>query len=350
MKQVKNIKGVNMFPTLKDIADRVGVHPSTVSRVLRGKETLPVTEEMRQRILAVAKELNYQPNHLARAFRLKKTQTVGLIIPDISNPFFSGIARSIEIASYQADYNLVVCNTDEEQVKEIQMVNMLLNRGVDGLIIAPVQDCYQHIQKLCERNFPLVLIDRYFKDIETNAVISDNEEAAFNAVSFLARAGLHRIGFISGRKNIYTIIARLIGYKKAINKHHLDDDPSLVSENGFTLDSGYKSTLQILSTRYPPTALLISGNLISVGALKAIFEKKLSIPDDISIVGFTDFICSEYWVTPMSTITHPLPEMGEQAFNLLLRHMQSDKPLPYSKIVVKTKFTIRESIKTFYPV
>jgi LacI family transcriptional regulator len=336
-----------MFPTLKDIANRVGVHPSTVSRVLRGKETLPVTEEVRKKILAVAKELNYQPNHLARAFRLKKTQTVGLIIPDISNPFFSGIARSIEIASYQAEYNVVVCNTDEEQEKEIHLVNLLLNRGVDGLIIAPVQDSFQHIQKLCDRNFPLVLIDRCFNEIETNAVISDNEEAAFNAVSFLARAGHNRIGFISGRKNIYTIVARLKGYKKAVTKLHLDDDPSLVSENGFTLESGYKSTLQILSAKYPPTALLISGNLITVGALRAIFEKKLSIPDDISLVGFTDFICSEYWMTPMSTITHPLPEMGEEAFNLLLQHMQSDTPLPYSKIVVKTSLTIRESIKTF---
>lgn len=334
-----------MFPTLKDIAARVGVHPSTVSRVLRGKENLLITEETRQRILTVAQELNYEPDHLARAFRLKKTQTIGLIIPDISNPFFSGIARSIEYASSAANYNLVVCNTDEVQDKEIKLVHTLLSRGIDGLILAPVQDCYQHIQDLYQKKFPLVLIDRCFENIDTNSVISDNEQAAYSAVAHLAKAGHRRVGFISGRKNIYTICQRFLGYEKAVRDYHLDDEKILLSENGFTAQSGYESTVKLLSIDVPPTALLISGNLITVGSMKAILEKGLIIPDDISIIGFTDFICSSFWITPLSTITHPLEEMGHQAFALLLAHMQSKEPLTNSKIVVKTEFTLRNSVR-----
>jgi DNA-binding LacI/PurR family transcriptional regulator len=334
-----------MFPTLKDIAERAGVHSSTVSRVLGGKENLLITEETRQRILAVAKELNYQPNHLARAFRLKKTQTIGLIIPDISNPFFSGIAHSIEKASSSAEYNLVVCNTDEKQDKEIHLVHTLLSRGIDGLILAPVQNRYQHIQDLCNKNFPLVLIDRCFENIDTNVVISDNEHAAYQAVVHLAKLGHHRIGFVSGRKNIYTIQQRYSGYKKAVTDYHLEGDTSLTSENGFTSKSGFESTLKLLSIESPPTALLISGNLITVGAMQAIMEKGLLVPDEISIIGFTDFICSPFWIAPLTTITHPLEEMGKKAFATLLERMQAEKPLPNAKVVVKTKLTIRKSVK-----
>ncbi len=334
-----------MFPTLKDIAERAGVHPSTVSRVLRGKENLPISDETRQRILSVAKELNYQPDQLARAFRLGKTHTIGLLIPDIANPFFSRIARSIEIASYKADYNLVVCNTDEEQEKENHFVNTLLRRGVDGLIIAPVQDADAHIKDLCERHFPLVLIDRCFDDIDTNAVISDNETAAYNAISYLAKANHRRIGFVSGRQNIYTIRKRLVGYKRAILDFDLDDDPSLMSGYGYNVESGYHATLKLLSMQNPPTALMISGNLISVGTMKAISEKHLSIPEDISVVGFTDFISVPYWSAPLTTVTHPIEEMGVKAFDILFRRMESSEPLANEKVVIKTQFEIRQSVR-----
>jgi len=263
----------------------------------------------------------------------------------LKDPFFSGIARSIEQASSLAKYNLVVCNTDEVQEKEIQLVHTLLGRGIDGLILAPVQDCYQHIQDLYEKRFPLVLIDRCFENIDTNAVISNNEQAAYHAVAYLAKVGHRRVGFISGRKNIYTICQRFSGYKKAIRDYHLDDEPFLLSENGFTAQSGYQSTLKLLSIDVPPTALLVSGNLITVGTMQAILKKGLKIPHDISIIGFTDFICSSFWLTPLSTITHPLQEMGHKAFDLLLTHMQAKEPLTNSKIIVKTKLTLRDSVR-----
>lgn len=320
-----------------------GVHPSTVSRVLRGKENIPIPEATRQRIKKAAKDLKYMPDERARALRLGKSHTVGLVVPDISNVFFAEIAKSVEIESYRAGYTLVVCDTNEEQEKEIHFVNNLISRGVDGLIIAPVQDTADHIFELKKRNYPFVLIDRCFEEMEANAVISDNEDAAFKAVAHLAGLGHKRVGFLSGRQNIYTIRKRLVGYKKAVEEYELENDDALICGDGFTFQSGYEATLDILSLPNPPTALLISGNIITLGAFKAILEKGLKIPDDISMIGFTDNIISPYLVCPLTTISHPLREMGSKAFELLIKHVETKDYLPCSEEIIKTQFNVRKS-------
>ena len=340
---------VSILATLKDVAAMAGVHPSTVSRVLRGKENIPITETTRQRIKKAAKDLKYLPDERARALRLGKSHTIGLVVPDISNVFFAEIAKSIEIESYEAGYTLVVCDTNEEQEKEVHFVNSLISRGVDGLIIAPVQDSADHIFELKEKNYPFVLIDRCFEEMETNAVISDNEDAAFKAVAHLAGLGHKRVGFLSGRQNIYTIRKRLAGYKKAVEEYNLEKDEALICGNGFTFESGYEATFGILSLANPPTALLISGNIITLGAIKAILEKGLSIPDDISMIGFTDNIISPYLVCPLTSISHPLREMGKKAFDLLIKHVESKDHLPITEEIIKTQFYVRKSTSRILP-
>ena len=330
--------------TLKDVAALANVHASTVSRVLRGVENVPITEETRKRVAAAAKSLNYQPDQRARALRLGKSNTIGLIIPDISNPFFADIAKSIEQDSSEAGYTLVVCASNENQEKEIDFVLNLISRGIDGLIIAPVQDSFEHLVELKNRNYPIVLIDRCFEDFKTNAVISDNEAAAFDAVEYLKEFGHLRIGFLSGRSSIYTIRKRLQGYQNAVDLLDLDSDEALVSAGGFTFEEGYAETMEMLSISNPPTALLIAGNRITFGALKAIVELGLSIPTDISVIGFTDSIVSPYLVAPLTTISHPLQQMGSRAFRLLLNNLNAKEHLPTSKIVVKTTMHVRGSV------
>ena len=329
--------------TLKDVAALAKVHPSTVSRVLRGLENVPITQETRKRVVAAAKTLDYHPDQRARALRLGKSNTIGLIIPDISNPFFADIAKSIEQESYTAGYTLVVCASNENQEKEIDFVHNLLSRGIDGLIIAPVQDRYDHLVDLKKRNYPFVLIDRCFDEFETNAVISDDEIAAYDAVEHLKDLGHRRIGFLSGRSSIYTIRKRRQGFVHAVDSFGLDNDPSLITRGGFTFEDGYAETLRLLSLPVPPTALLVSGNRITIGALKAIAERNLAIPQDISIIGFTDSIVTPYLVCPLTTITHPLQEMGRRAFQLLLDNLKTKESLPLSRIVVNTKMSIRKS-------
>jgi LacI family transcriptional regulator len=333
-----------MVTTLKDVAKLAKVHSSTVSRVLRGNSDLRIPEATQQKIIRAAKELNYYPDQTARSLRLKKSFSIGLIVPDITNPFFARIARSIEICSFETEYTLIVCNTDENQEKETHFINELLSRGIDGLIIAPVQDCIDHIRVLKDKKFPFVLVDRFFDQMETNAVVSNNEDSAYEAVSYLANLGHRRIAMIKGRNNIYTIQKRLVGYQRAIERLNLANDPKQIAGDGFCLEDGYAAALQVLNLPERPTAMLVSGNLVTVGVLKAIIEKGLSIPDDISVIAYADNVFSPYLFVPLTTVSHPLTEMGHRAFHLLREHMEAKEPLPFSKIVIQTQFEIRDSV------
>jgi len=332
-----------MASTLKDVAALAGVHPSTVSRVLRGKENIPVSAKTRKRIFDAVNELNYRPDKTARALRLRKSDAVGLVIPNIASPYFSGIAKTLDILCHNAGYSLMIYDTNENQEKEIQVIEDLLGRGVDGLIIAPVQDADRHIRQLVEQNIPLVLIDRDFETMETNAVICDDEVSAYRAVSYLSDLGHRRIGFISGRQNLYPVLKRLEGYRKALTDLNLEKDSAFVSSGGPTLESGYKSAVTLLSLPNAPTALLISGTIITVGTLKAIQEKGLSIPEDISIISYTDTIYAPFLSTPITTISHSMQEIAGKAFELLHRQMDSSQKSKVSKVIVQTHLHKRAS-------
>ncbi len=333
-----------MPTTLKDLAAYCGLHPSTISRILRGKDSRRISKATQQKVFDAAKKLHYQPNQIARALRLKKTNTIGLIVPDISNPFFSRIAHTIDNLAYDAAYMLIVVSTDENQHKEYHFVEEMVSRGVDGLMIIPVQEDDKHLRELQEEKFPLVLMDREFEKFETNVILSDNKEASYNAVKHLYKLGHKRIAVLSGRRDIYSIKERIQGYMDAVKDLKVDNDPRLIKGNGHRIEDGYAATKELLNLPKPPTALLISGNLITVGALEAIREKNLQIPKDISVIGFTDSLYSDFLSTPLSTISHPLQEIGEKSINLLFKHINSEKQLPYEKIIVKTKFTARDSI------
>ena len=332
-----------MAATLKDVAALAGVHPSTVSRVLRKQENLKILESTRKNIFDAVQELNYQPDITARALRMKKSFTIGLIVPDIGNPFFSRIARRIEQLGFEKGYTVIVCNTDEDQEKENRYVDHLLSRGVDGLIMVPVQDSDEQVRTVINKGLPLVLIDRIFENLNTNAVISNNSESAYNAVKHLAELGHKKVAFLRGRSNIYTIAKRYEGYCKAVKEFHLVESDSLVVGDGFSFEDGYNSTKELLNCDIPPTALLLTGNLITVGAISAIIEKGLSIPEDISVVAFADSIFSPYLVKPLTTISHPLYEIGSQAFDLLLKNIESKKALPISQIILNTQSDIRKT-------
>ena len=333
-----------MTTTLKDLAAYCNLHPSTISRVLRGKENLRISEETRKKVFEAAKKLHYQPNQIARTLRLKKSNTIGLIVPDISNPFFSRIAHKIDNLAYDAGYMLIVVSTDENQDKEYHFVEEMISRGVDGLMIIPVQRDDRHIRELLNGKQPLVLIDRDFETFKANIIVSDNKEASYNAVRHLYELGHKRIAVLSGRRDIYSIKKRIQGYLDAVDDFKLDHNPQLIRGDGHRIEDGFNATMELLNLKNPPTALIISGNLITVGALQAVRKNKLRIPRDISIIGFTDSLYSEFLSTPLTTISHPLHEIGEKSINLLFKHINSNEALPYEKIVVKTRLTIRNSI------
>jgi LacI family transcriptional regulator len=330
--------------TLKDIAKEVGVHPSTVSRVLSGKyDHFNVSKETRDSILKVAKEWNYVPDDTARSLRLQKTQTIGLIIPDILNPFHAGLARSIGFACESNDYHYIICNTDEDQDKEIKFIELLRRRKTDGMIIIPVQNRKDHLEALKQENYPLVLVSRHFEDLEVNSVITDSFADAFQSVDYLAKLGHRRIAFISGRRITIPIQERERGYKEALMAHNIVIDHDLIVGDGFTTEDGYAATKKVLGLPEKPTALLVSANIIIVGVLEAVFEAGLLIPDDISIVAFTEMRATPYLSLPLTGISQPVIQMGKKAVSLLLKQIEAtDKPR-VEKIVLASKFTIGKS-------
>jgi LacI family transcriptional regulator len=334
-----------MKSTLKDVAKKTNLHSSTVSRVLRGEKKLRVSDETRKRVFDAAEELHYSPNQTARTLRMQKSFLIGLIVPDIANPFFAQVAKSIVMQGFKKGYTVIVCNTDENQEKEDKFLETLLSRGIDGLIIAPVQDSKEQIQKLIDRNFPIVLFDRNFDDLETNSVLTNNFEASYDAVKLLAKKGSKRVAFVSGRRKIYTTQQRLEGYKKAVKDLKLDGSESLIVGDGFTFESGFESTKQLLKLAEPPTSLIVTGNLVSVGAMKAVLEEGLSIPDDISIIAFSDNIFSQYLVTPLSSIIHPIDEIGVEAFKILIDNIDSKEELPIVKKMINSSLELRDSVQ-----
>jgi LacI family transcriptional regulator len=338
-----------MASTLKDVAARAGVHPSTVSRVLRGKENIPISKATKDRIFSAVRELNYHPDKTARALRLRRSDTVGMVIPNIASPYFSGIARKVDALCDAAGFSLMIFDTNENQEKEIRAIHDLVSRGVDGLIVAPVQEKDEHIRDLVRDNFPLVLIDRRFEDISTNAVICNDSDPAYNAVNLLADKGHRRIGFICGQPNLYPVVKRLEGYKQALSDFGLPFSDDLVAVGDATLESASYSTGALLSLPERPTAFLVSGTIITLGAMKAIFEKGLAIPGDVSILSFTDTIYAPFLKVPITTVVHPVEEIGQRAFNMLMQQIKSkggEKKI--TQEVVETQFILRKSVASLH--
>lgn len=332
-----------MSVTLKDVATLANVHPSTVSRVLGNVKNVKITEETKSRVLKAVKELNYHTDQTARALRMKKSFTIGLIIPNIASPFFIGIARSLDSECAKKGYTLLISDTNEDQEKEIKAVYDLFSRGVDGLVIAPVQDSDKHIQDLIQRKFPFVLIDRASEKYDTNAVISDDKDSTRKAVQHLIDLGHKRISFISGRSNLYPVIKRLEGYSKALKENNIKISKKYIISCNPTLENVYKAMNQLMKLKNSPTAIIISGTIITLGVLKSIFDMGKSIPEDFSLIAITDTIFESYYKSPVSTISHKVKDIGIKTFEILFNQMNTKKELPYSKVIIEATFTNRNS-------
>lgn len=332
--------------TLDDIAKKAGVSVSTVSRVLNGKTgEYRISKKTQDIVNDIAKKLNYRPNQLARGLRLKKTNTIGLVLPDISNPFFAHVARIIQTEAYELGYILIVCNTDEDQEKEIEQVNLLRSKGVDGFIIMPVGLKYEHIEELQDSNVPLVLLDRCFDDIQTNSVIVDNYMGTFRAIEYLINNGHKRIALIQGLPNTSTNTKRLEGYRSALQKNDIPVDEKLIVGKDFREDNGYIESKFLLNLSEPPTAIFCTSDLITLGTLKAIHEEKLTIPEDISIISFDDFDFAPYLDTPLTAVSQPKQMMGKMAVKQLIEDIKGNGDQEKKHIVLKPTLNIRQSVK-----
>ena len=339
----------NNTVTLKSIADHLNVSVTTVSRVLNGKSnTYRISKETERKILKAASELNYTPNQLARGLRLQKSHTIGYIIPDISNPFFSSIAKSVEKSARKFGYSILLCDSEENTELEISLIQLMLNRKVDGLIISPVGIEVSHLVNLSVKKMPIVLLDRYFPNLDLPFVTSDNYQGAFEAVNMLIEYGHRRIACIQGLRKTSPNNDRLRGYIDAHKKNDLPIDESLIVGDSFGEENGYIETKLLLKKRDIPTAIFAVSNLISLGAIRAITEEGLKIPEDVSMISFDEQPYSRFLSTPMTTVAQQSMQIGQFATKILIDQIENKNSIEPKGIFLPTRIIMRDSVSKRY--
>jgi LacI family transcriptional regulator len=329
------------MPTITDVARKAGVSTSTVSHVIN--ETRYVSDQVKQRVHAAMKDLNYQPNVIARSLRTRETQTVGVVVSDITNPFFTNIVRAIEDEVLKQGYNIILCDTDEKPEREQVYLRLLMGRRVDGLIVAPSSGNADLLQLAIESGYPTVLLDRSIPGLDADVVLSDNEGGAFDAVSYLVGIGHRRIGIIAGRLEVSTGTDRMAGYVRAIKAHGIPVDESLIEVAQFKREIAYEKTREMLARPDPPTALFVCNNAMTAGAMAAVKAAGKKVPKDISVVGFDDSEWAALMDPPLTVVAQPIVELGTRAAQLLMRRISGGRVKTPRAIVLKPELIVRGS-------
>ena len=331
---------------IKELAGKLGVSVTTVSRVLNGKsEKFRISKSTRRKVLEAARKYHYSPNRIARGLKLEKTETIGLIIPDIANPYFGSIAKTIEMEAHKSGYSIILSDSLDDINTEAELLQLLTGRKVDGIIIAPTGKSSKHVTEIQEQGIPVVVIDRYFPDANLPFVTTDNYTGAFLAVQHLIEMGHCRIACIQGINGISANNERVRGYKEALQKNNLEVDEALILGIDFGEKNGYIQTQKVLALTNRPTAIFALSNLISLGTLRALKEAGLTVPDDISIVSFDEQPYSAFLACPMTTVEQPREKIGRLAFDFLLKMINEGTSKKIDNLMLQPRMIFRESVK-----
>jgi DNA-binding LacI/PurR family transcriptional regulator len=325
---------------IRDVARLAGVSSATVSRVLANKPH--VRESVRQRVLAAVEELDYQPSRVARSLRVQHSRIIGLIISDIQNPFFTSLVRAVEDIAYAHQHTVFLCNSDEDVEKERLYIDLLRAEKGAGVIITPTVEQNNPCQKLLEANIPVVSVDRRMLDISVDTVRVDNVGAAFKLVSHLIDHGHRRIGAVIGLETSTTGRERLTGYRQALQANKIPISPELTHAGYPNQKNGYDFTQALLALPDRPTGLFTGNNLLTEGALRAIHDQGLRIPEDIALVAFDEMDWMSLIKPQLTVIAQPSYELGKVAAELLLKRME-DKEAAVREIILEPTLIIRQS-------
>jgi LacI family transcriptional regulator len=305
-----------MPATIRDVAARANVSVATVSRVLNG--ATDVGQDFRDRVLSAVADLGYRPSGPARSLRTRATAVFGIIITDITNPFFTAMVRGAEDAALRGGYSVILANTDENLDKERRYLEVAAAEQVAGVILAPASSTQTRIDSLTERNIPVVTVDRRLRGAGLDSVTVNNFRAARDATAHLLKGGCTRVAMIAGLSRTTTGLRRLAGYKAALREVGLPVDPSLIARADFRVDGGYQAARGLLRRPDPPDGLFVANNLMTVGALEALAAEGVDIPREIAIVGFDDTSWSTALRPALTAVSQPTYEMGQRAAELLI--------------------------------
>ena len=303
--------------TLKQVAQRAGVSINTASRALNNKAD--VHRATRERVLKVAQELGYVPNALARSLVEGRSNTVGLVVADVTNPFSGQLTRGVEEAARAAGYALVLTNSNEDDALEQQAVRTLRSKRVDGLLIHPAQASYEHLEQCYQDGIPVVLLNRHIDQLNADYVINDNRSGAYQAVHHLVTLGHRRILHITGSERVSSVRERLIGYRCALDEAGIPFDPDLVINGELSMEGAYQAAHRRFGVGERPTAVFTYSDLLAIGVLKALHELGIDVPGDVSLVGYDDIAFAAFLVVPLTTVRQPIHQIGRRGFEILMR-------------------------------
>jgi LacI family transcriptional regulator len=322
------------------VAQKAGVSVNTASRAINNKPDISI--ETKKLVLKIAKELGYIRNAAAVALRTKKTGTIGVVIEDNRNPFYAEVLNGMEVAAREKNYHIILTNTQRDYKKEEEAINLLLAKRVDGLLIDPVQDRNDDINSLVEANIPFVVVGRDFENIELDAVYNDEVKGGFLATEYLIKKGHKRIALIDGFLYKSPAKGRLEGYKKALKKYGISMDDALVSVGDIDVKDGYEKTKQMLGKNLDFTAIFAYNDMMAFGAMQAIKEKGLRIPEDIGVVGYDDILFSSLISPSLTTIRLKKKELGAKSVKLLLSRINGNRKKP-KKIMLDVDIIVRKT-------
>ena len=336
---------------IKDVAEHAGVSITTVSHVIN--QTRFVSDELIERVNRAMAALDYHPNSLARSLRSGRTKTIGLIIPDISNQFFAEVSRKIEDKGFEYGYSVILCNTDDNNTKEKSYIDVLVAKQVDGIVFISAGEVSDNLMKPFNANVPIVIADRDVKEIQSDIVLVDNYVGGYEATQYLVGLGHQRIGCITGPSPVTPSAQRLQGFKDAMDESGLQIDPSLIVAGDFRYQSGETAMQLLLGNPQPPTAVFVFNDMMALGAIRAVYNKGLKVPEDLSLIGFDDIPLSRAIYPTLTTMAQPIMEMANLVVDLLVEkirlreahaRIKGEKP-EYQRIVMNAKLIERESCR-----
>jgi len=327
--------------TIRDIAKMAKVSHTTVSRVLNNDPR--VREETRSKILELVNILDYRPHARARAFASKRSHLLGLLVSDISNPFYAELARGIEDKAHEKGYNVIFCSTDEKSERMKTYTNLMMDAGVDGLIFASVHLHEPVTEKLIDERFPVVLVNRKLSGNSYNYVICNNIQGAYEITEHLISLGHRKIAIITGSSNLSTGRERLKGYQKALKNHGVDFNQNYVIQGPFKRETGYKATKNLLTMKDGPRAIFAGNDFMGIGVIDAIEELGMNIPEDVAVVGFDDTEFASHLRTKLTTVSQRKYEMGNLAVQILIDYIEGKEKNYIHKVILEPNLVIRES-------
>lgn len=327
--------------TMKEVADEAQVSIATVSRVLNN--TGYVSPDLELRVRQAMEKLQYHPSQLARSLRRQETRTVGVLIPQLNQPFFSTLAYAVEKSLFAQDYRTLICSAEEDGDKEKEYIEMLLRQRVEGVVVVPTGHSAENLKPLIQRDIAIVLVDRDLAGLQVSRVLSDNFTGGYTGMKHLLELGHRDIGVIGAPAYSEAMVQRLAGVRKALDEYGANRRPELlITGSMHQFEMGHTATRQLLQQTPHPTAIFALTDVMAVGVMHAAAEADLNLPDDLSIMGYDNIPMSSFSIPALTTISQPIYEMGEMAAERLLAHIH-DPSLPDETITLQTDLIVRQS-------